>query len=147
MALTVITGPPAAGKTTWVMANAKPGDIIIDYDRIAQALTVDGADTHRHDRMLARVTFRARSAAINEALRVCDRVDVYLIHSAPRPDALARYHQHNARIITINPGRDTVQARIRDTRSNGAAKAADRWYAHHHADTRTQPQDQASRQW
>jgi predicted kinase len=146
MALIVVTGPPAAGKTTWVRANAQPGDIIIDYDRIAQALTVDGADTHRHSRILARVTFRARSAAINEALRVCDRADVYLIHSAPRPDALARYHQHGARIITIDPGEHTVRARVQADRPATANKAVTRWYATRTTDTEhTNPQ--ASRQW
>jgi predicted kinase len=30
--LTVVTGPPCAGKTTYVRNNAKPGDIIIDFD-------------------------------------------------------------------------------------------------------------------
>ena len=39
MTVYVITGPPAGGKTTWVRERAKPGDITIDYDTLAQALS------------------------------------------------------------------------------------------------------------
>jgi hypothetical protein len=31
----VVTGPPGAGKTTWVQQRAKPGDIVFDFDAIA----------------------------------------------------------------------------------------------------------------
>lgn len=39
MTVYIITGPPAAGKTTWVRDHAKPGDITIDFDTIAATLS------------------------------------------------------------------------------------------------------------
>jgi predicted kinase len=29
MGLTVVVGPPASGKSTWVLEQAKPGDVVI----------------------------------------------------------------------------------------------------------------------
>ena len=34
----VVTGPPGAGKTTWVAQRRKPGDIVWDYDEVAKAV-------------------------------------------------------------------------------------------------------------
>lgn len=33
-----VIGPPCAGKTTWALEHMQPGDIIVDYDRLADAL-------------------------------------------------------------------------------------------------------------
>lgn len=42
----VVTGPPGAGKTTWVAQRRKPGDIVWDYDEVAKAmLRVDRHET------------------------------------------------------------------------------------------------------
>jgi hypothetical protein len=130
MALTVITGPPASGKNTWLDAHAKTGDIVIDYDAITQSLSVRG-DTHNHPRILAKVGYRARTAAINEALRHVNDVDVWIIHSDPQPDALQRYAEHGAHIVTINPGRDVVMRRIAEERPASARAVATRWYNRH----------------
>ncbi|WP_165683056.1 AAA family ATPase, partial [Mycobacteroides abscessus] len=46
MTLYLVTGPPAAGKSTWVRQHAKHGDITIDYDAIASVLTPAGGDPH-----------------------------------------------------------------------------------------------------
>lgn len=46
--LTIICGPPASGKTTWVRNHAQPDDIIIDLDMIASELA--GVETHGWDR-------------------------------------------------------------------------------------------------
>lgn len=39
MTLYLVTGPPAAGKSTWVRKHATHGDITIDYDALATVLT------------------------------------------------------------------------------------------------------------
>ncbi len=62
--LTVVIGPPAGGKSTWVMEQAKAGDIVIDFDRLAVALSGPGADPHDHPPYLVAVTQAARTAAI-----------------------------------------------------------------------------------
>lgn len=146
MTLHLITGPPAAGKTTWVQANAKPGDITIDYDTIAEAL---GGDGHNHPPHIKAVTKAARQAAIDTALTLAATHDVYIIHSRPSPKLLQHYLNHGAHIITIDPGRDTVLARCKTQRPWRITQAAKQWY-----DTTTSTetvtnsgQPDATRQW
>jgi hypothetical protein len=129
--LYVIQGPPAAGKTTWVAAHAGQGDIVVDMDRIAQALTAPGADYHRYGRTLRTVAQQARRAAISEALKHSRTHDVYVIHTHPGPDALRTYRQHDAELVTVDPGRDVVLARCAEQRPRYALAAVERWYATH----------------
>lgn len=128
--LYVITGPPASGKSTYALGQARATDIVIDYDRIAVALAGNGADTHDHDRVLKRVAHKARYAAIAEALDRLADTDVYLIHSMPSEHNLARYRSLNARMVTLDPGRATVEERCRQTRPQLLAVVG-KWYAWH----------------
>ncbi|MFD6375361.1 hypothetical protein ACFWFS_00345 [Streptomyces albidoflavus] len=144
--LYVVTGPPAAGKSTWIEARAKARDIVIDLDRITRALTGPGAPSWNHDPIAAKVALRARYAAIDEAVQHLDKVDVYLIHTMPNPKALARYKRLDARIVAVDPGREVVMARIEAMRAPAMKRVASRWYssrpARHRAST-----PQASRRW
>lgn len=149
MSLTVVTGPPAAGKSTYVQTHARPGDIVIDYDLLAAALSPRG-DTHNHPKVLAKVAYRARAVAIDEALRHVDDLNVWLIHTDPTPETLARYAQHGARMVTVDPGYDVVMDRITRERPHSARAVATRWYNHHveRATTReTGPTPTTSRNW
>jgi hypothetical protein len=129
MGLIVVTGPPASGKSTWVRQHAKPGDIVVDWELIARALTPPGADTTSYPRALREVASRARTAATQEALQHADCVDVYIVHAMPTPNALARYAEHDARIVTVDPGRDVVMRRIAETYPASTVAMAERWYA------------------
>jgi AAA domain-containing protein len=129
--LYVVTGPPAAGKSTWVRAHARPGDVVVDYDLIAGALTVAGTDgtSYDHRGPVRACAFRARAAVIREALCHLDKIDVYIIHAMPSADALARYAEHDAHMVTVDPGKDVVMARIAEQRPHAARAVATRWYA------------------
>lgn len=129
--LYVITGPPAAGKSTHIAAHARPGDLVIDLDRIAQALTTPGADSWAHDTVLLKVAHRARYAAIDEACAHLASVDVWLIHSMPNPKAMARYRRLEARIVVVDPGRAVVEQRVRDMRQPALMAVVTRWYGRH----------------
>ncbi|MEV5607003.1 hypothetical protein [Streptomyces sp. NPDC052225] len=126
--LYVITGPPAAGKSSWIEARARPTDIVIDLDRIALALAGPGAPQWLHDDRLLKIAHRARFAAIDEAVKHRDQLDVYLIHTMPSPKALAKYKRLNAKIITVDPGQAIVMQRVRDMRHAGMTAVATRWY-------------------
>lgn len=144
--LFVVTGPPAAGKSSWIQAHATARDIVIDLDLIAVALTGPGAPSWNHDPIVQRVAQRARFAAIEEALEHLDKVDTYLIHTMPSSKALAKYKRHDAKIVVVDPGRDIVMARIEAMRSPEMKRVATRWYSQR----KTMPRSvmpQSSRQW
>ena len=128
MALYVVTGPPCGGKSTWVTERARAGDLVIDLDAIASALT-PGGDGHTHPRHVLRCAQRARSVVIDEALKHSARVDVYVIHMLPSAQVMARYEQHGAHVVTLDPGRAVVEARVREQRPPGTLAVVARWYA------------------
>lgn len=126
--LYVVTGPPAAGKSSWIQAHATARDIVIDLDLITRALAGPGAPAWNQDPLQLRVAHKARFAAMHEAFEVRDQVDVYLIHTMPSRKALARYRRLNAQIVTVDPGRDIVMQRIDAMRDQDMRRVASRWY-------------------
>ncbi|MBE4790906.1 AAA family ATPase [Streptomyces caniscabiei] len=144
--LYVITGPPAAGKSTWIDAHATARDIVIDLDRITHALTGPGAPAWNQDPLQLRVAHKARYAAMHEAFELRDRVDVYLIHTMPTGKALARYKRLNARIVVVDPGRQIVMARIEAMRDPDMTRVATRWYNSRASRSRS-AMPQSSRAW
>lgn len=145
--LYVITGPPTAGKSSWIQAHAKPRDLVIDLDRIALSLAGPGADDHDHDEVLLKVAHKARFAAINEAVLHRDQRDVYLIHTMPSSKARARYRRLDARIVTVDPGRDVVMQRVKALREPGMERVATRWYTQHARSPQHRVREQRSRTW
>ncbi len=123
--LTVVTGPPAGGKNTYIHEHAKPGDIIIDFDAIAVAL--GSPDPHDHPPAITAVARAAWTAASTAAQTA--RSDTWLIHAQPSPQSLAIYRRLGARIIEIDPGEHVVRQRITSQRPPQAQQWADQWYS------------------
>ncbi|MFD9192981.1 AAA family ATPase [Streptomyces phaeochromogenes] len=144
--LYVVTGPPAAGKSSWIKAHAKAQDIVIDLDLMALAMAGPGADHHAHSEVLTKVVHRARFAALNEAYQHLDTTDVYVIHTQPSAKTIAKYKRLKARIVVVDPGRDIVMARIRAMRQPGMERVASRWYNARRGQSHG-AMPQASRRW
>lgn len=144
--LYVITGPPAAGKSSWIKAHAKPVDIVIDLDLMALAMAGPGADHHAHGDVLLKVVHRARFAALNEAYQHLDKVDVYVIHTQPGAKARAKYKRLGARIVVVDPGRDIVMQRVEAMRQPGMRAVVTRWYRAQRGHSRS-AMPHTSRQW
>jgi hypothetical protein len=111
----IVTGPPCGGKSTYINDRAKPGDIIIDMDRLALALTTEGTEPFTYSEKVRQVAFKARSAAISEALIVAQGEryqNVYIIHTDPSPDQRAYYRAMGGRIVECDPGKDVCLERV-----------------------------------
>lgn len=129
--LYLILGPPASGKSTWVKQHAKPGDITIDYDALANALTPSDGKPHKHTQHVKAVTKAARQAAIDTAVTL--DCDVYVIHSMPSQRLIDHY----------------LLARCKAERPWQMQQAVKQWYSERSSKLDQQPSkpDQVVMQW
>jgi hypothetical protein len=98
--LTIVTGPPCSGKTTYVHQHALPGHIIVDFDAIAQA--VGSPVGHGHDRQIWKVAIEARDAAIKAAVgQHRQGATAWVIDSRPTEPARQSYLKAGARIVDL----------------------------------------------
>lgn len=123
--VTVITGPPCSGKTTYVAKHKQAGDIVIDYDELAVAL--GSPVTHDHPEQIKAITRTARNAAIGAALRASRQgARVWIVDTAPGRDRRRTYRQAGAEVIHLTAPRAELHRRATD-----AGRPA-RW--HHYID-------------
>jgi ABC-type cobalamin/Fe3+-siderophores transport system ATPase subunit len=153
--ITLIVGPPGAGKSTYVQTHAQPGDLIIDYDKIAEALgatmggtTKTGAAQktgghHPSGDPLHQATMTARNALL-KALRQ-GKVKTsrgWIISANPNAETIFPYH----RVIVIDPGQEEVVRRVREAgRPSNWIQLVDQWYRARRLDV--VDQSDQSRQW
>lgn len=128
--ITVVSGAPCSGKSTYVQHFARPGDIVIDFDLIAVALGSPVSHDHDEHVVLARL---ARRAVIDEVLRRASFAgDVWIVDTAPTHVSLARYAAVGARFEVCDPGRDVCLARaLADRRPEWTIAEIHRWYDTH----------------
>nr|WP_304503762.1 RNase adapter RapZ [Corynebacterium lemuris] len=124
----IVTGPPAGGKTSFVAEHARPGDIRVDLDHLANLLAGQPVGNHEHAGHVLGVARTARNAAIDAALKHSAEHDVWIIDSKPTEKNLQRYQQHGARIHVIDPGKSVVMARCKAERPADLLKVAALWY-------------------
>lgn len=84
--LTIISGPPASGKSHWVRQNADPDDVVIDVDQIRREIT------GRQDRTFSRVITDRALEERNRRLR-----------------ALAADHQHKRAFFIVTAAKGEVR--------------------------------------
>jgi len=65
--LTLICGPPASGKTTYVKERIRPRDCILDIDSLYHSLS--GLPVYNKPDILLRTVFAAHNAALLQAIR------------------------------------------------------------------------------
>jgi AAA domain len=100
LVLTVVTGPPCAGKTTYVRQHAKPGDIIVDFDLIAQAL--GSPVSHGHNGQLREVAAAAWAGAVRGAIAQHQAGRrAWIVDARPRPYRSEQYQRAGARLVHL----------------------------------------------
>jgi hypothetical protein len=112
----IVTGPPCGGKSTYINDRAKPGDIIIDMDVLALALTTPGTEPFTYSDKVRQVAYKARAGAVTEALIVAQGEryqNVYIIHTDPSPDQRAYYRAMGGRIVECDPGKEVCLERMK----------------------------------
>ncbi len=124
--LTVVIGPPCAGKSTYVRRMARSGDVRVDYDALARCLGSDRS--HEAPRAVADVAYAARDAAVARCL--AKRWPAWVIHSRPGEEQMDAYRQAGARLVLLDPGMDECLARCAaDGRPPGTDERIRDWYA------------------
>ena len=129
---TVVAGPPASGKTTYVKKNANPSDLILDADDIAVEIGIaDSRNGGRAQQFLAAI--RERNAKLADYARGRTKhPKCWLIATAGSFKQRKFWTDIGADVIVVNPGAEVCRSRIRAEQSTDAAKrsrlqAVDRW--------------------
>jgi predicted kinase len=131
--ITVITGPPCSGKTTYAREHAKPGDAVVDYDALAVAL--GSADGHDHQPRLREITAAAWSAAVERLVTGYPAMAAWIVDSRPTTHRQFLYRRAHARIVALDaPAAELHRRADADGRGQDAHKRIDEWSARHPAD-------------
>lgn len=124
-AIHVLVGPPCAGKSALAWSSAGVDDLIIDYDKIAEAL---GGGGHMATGPVAQAAVKARSAVVAYALDGIP-ADTWLIHASPSQAQIERYKQSGATFHYVDPGIQTCLDRCSDDgRPAGTIEQIHKWY-------------------
>lgn len=122
--ISVITGPPGSGKSTYIQLNARPGDIVIDMDRIASALWVPTTEeTHSYPDEVKTIAREARNAAVKSAIQTAHmarNLNVWVIHTDPSPGMRQRYRSASAKFVHLDPGMDVCIERVKERNPSSA---------------------------
>jgi len=125
--VSVVCGPPGAGKTTYVREHAQPGDLIIDLDALYQA--IGNADLHQHPAALMPFACEARDALVHRLSRRSDLRHAWVITTAPKKNERQRYTDAGADVIVLDTPAEVCQQRTRDRPSMAEwAQAIARWW-------------------
>jgi predicted kinase len=107
--LTVVQGAPCSGKSTYVREHAAAGDIVIDFDVLAQAL--GSPDPHDHSTAIRMVAIDMRRTAISSAVQQhLAGATVWIVDINPG-ERMALYRRAGAKMVTLTASAAELHAR------------------------------------
>lgn len=126
--VTLVCGPPCAGKSTWVREHAAPADLVVCFDLLARAAGSRGEHRHSHaHRAQAGTAFRRACAQLATADRTA-----WVIRCAPTAAERAQLAQHVRAdtVLVLMPPLTVALGRARTAgREPHVQPAIRRWYA------------------
>lgn len=128
MTLYVITGPPCVGKSTWVRERARQGDMVVDLDRLALAMTSEDTLHHEYPAHIRTAAIQLRKQAVVMAIMWARRGDSYVIHAKPPARALSQYRQAHAVMVELEAPFDVLMARAKAERPPHIWSTLVRWW-------------------
>ena len=128
MTLYVITGPPCGGKSTYVRERARPGDFVVDLDRLALAITSEDTPHHEYPAHIRTAAIQLRKQAVVMAIMWAKRGDSYVIHAKPPARARSQYRQAHAVMVELEAPFDVLRARAKAERPPHIWSTLARWW-------------------
>lgn len=131
-AVTLVTGPPCAGKTWHVQQHANPGDVVVCLDLFAR----EAGSTRRHNHSPEHYELAEDAYAhhVHRLGLVPDGQDLtaWLVRTAPEPDARARLARavRATEVLVLLPPQALVLARAQQRGGDvdRTCRVIDRWY-------------------
>lgn len=122
----IVSGPPCSGKSTYVREHAKPGDVVIDYGLLAEAIGDDHWDVKHPN-----VVHDMRRAAINRILADADEMDAWIIDTDPTSASRSRYAEASADMVALDVPRVECERRaLADERPQQTMDAIAAYFSH-----------------
>ena len=116
----VITGPPCSGKSTYIREHAAPGDLIVDYDDIVEAL---GGKRYEADGLIRDAAVAARKSAIMSAMG--GETDAWIVDTVHKEK-----FSEDEEVIELDPGQDICIERAKaDERPQSTFDGIEAWYS------------------
>jgi len=144
MAIHVVTGPPCAGKSTYVQENRKDKDVVVDYDLIAQAL----GSSEPHDSKGAIRTCALSARDLVTDLCIERDFDSWVIRTELDSEDEELFRIAGAEFVELDPGEDECIARAEaDGRPQDCIDAIHAWYAKHGDKERSMPAKPMEREY
>jgi hypothetical protein len=97
--ITVVTGPPCSGKSTFAVDRARPGDVVIDFDRLARAL--GSPSPWEHPPLVEVVALAAWRGALGAALRRPPGGSAWIVDGRPSADRRGAYLASGAIVVPL----------------------------------------------
>lgn len=115
----LVYGAPCSGKSTWVRENANADDLVLDFDRLWEAICF--SDRYHKPPRLKRAAFALRECLIDQiAMRSGNWRNAFVIGGYPlRPERDRLCDRLGAEPVFIDTPRDTCLARCTDNAWRG----------------------------
>lgn len=126
--LTILCGPPASGKTTYVQQHAKPDDLVIDLDTIITSLKPDYQHWQQEqDGQLLSRAIRVRNSTLGSLARRTWGAAWFIVAAPSKAERDWWASKLGGKVILLHPGVDECKRRAAARGTPLALQGIDKW--------------------